>query len=82
MVLEGGNNIRWSVQIPKTIFFKKLSIQEIKENYEKEIEKLEQRNLEIKFQMRGLSEDSNDFKFFKAEFDLNEKTIESYRKGL
>ena len=51
-------------------------------NYEKEIEKLEQRNLEIKFQMRGLSEDSNDFKFFKAEFDLNEKTIESYRKGL
>jgi cell division protein FtsB len=48
MVLEGGNNVRWSVQIPKTVFFKKLSVPEIKEKYEKEIEKLKKENKKLK----------------------------------
>ena len=43
VVLSNGKTT-WSVQIKGTIFFKKMSIKEIKEDYEEEIEILEKEN--------------------------------------
>lgn len=47
VVLSNGN-LSWSVQTQDTLFFKKMSIKELKEEYEEQIEKLTDENAKLK----------------------------------
>ena len=47
-VILSNGNISWSVQTLNSIFFKKMTIKELKQEYEDKIEKLESENSKLK----------------------------------
>ncbi|VVU94748.1 hypothetical protein CPAV1605_473 [seawater metagenome] len=47
-VILSNGNLSWSVQTAETLFFKKMSIKELKTEYEDQIEKLTQENTKLK----------------------------------
>ena len=58
VVLSNGKQ-SWSVQTKGTIFFKKMTIKEIKEDYEKEIEEIENENEDLKRMVKKLQSELN-----------------------
>ena len=51
MILSNGSN-RWSVQTKSTIFYRKMYLNEIKEQYEDEIEELNEKIKKLKKDLR------------------------------
>ena len=49
-----NNNITWSVQIKTATFWKKLTIEEIRMEYEKSIEQLKKENKQLKKTLKSI----------------------------
>jgi pentapeptide MXKDX repeat protein len=54
VILKSATNAQWSVQIENTIFYKKMTIVEIKDEYEKIISELIQKNKKLKDKIKQL----------------------------
>ena len=53
-VILSNNNITWSVQIKTATFWKKLTIEEIRMEYEKSIEQLKKENKQLKKTLKSI----------------------------
>ena len=54
IILKNGINAQWSVQIKDTIFYRKMTVPEIKDEYEKIIKNLIEKNKKLKNKIREL----------------------------
>ena len=54
VVLKNAQNVEWTVQVEDTLFYKKMSISEIKEEYEKIIEELNAKVKKLKNKIKEL----------------------------
>ena len=55
VVLSNGRN-KWSVQTNKSIFYRKMNLNEIKENYEEKIDELTDKVKKLKKELRKYKE--------------------------
>jgi len=58
-VILNNNKNSWSTQLQNCVFFKKMTIAEIKEDYEQYIEELEEKNKKLKIYIQKLKNNMN-----------------------